>query len=675
VISTGVRAIRVFGTRYRCRLRYAHVHSLDPLSGFVLDVIRRAPQYARIEVLARSFGLPVRIMEDVLADLVRTRNAWLDLARGVLVPINASSRTGVQYEDRGILDVWQDHATGAILPASIVAPCAVPQDGAETLRRRTEDQFVSFLDASDATLRSALVRIDPTLAFSGDGTWRLDRFVNRARLGAYILWIPVRASVLGDTELLFVEAMDLPTWLVKAWTVLLRRDRPLQSVVAEAAKDGDIELSVSTALQHAQLPFYASRWLESAQEHLDLIPPPESPQDVRTFEQTFARLQERLLSLVRVCVSTGSLLNTALKNATDSALLAVSNLTAEAEPWFSETTRLGRHQTVIVHGEPITQAKPSALRHVRLPGWKDEFALIDGSHLWLPMTKLAREGPVLEVVGRELGRNIQGLLERVREVDGDGALPVFDPSTAEHSILVHARTAGGTLNVRELLSELSEFRRHFSLAMQDRRLQRSKDSTVRGEGTVDGLVRTAEDVPTLSIASSHPSLATRLDKLRRDLVTSLEPGNSAFAFIQQREILDLLDLIVIERPGASNVCRIMSHLSECSLEDDVIEALQRGIANGWQFNIYAPDSNEQLEYAQRLRARLPSVHIRFFAAPTFWTAGIVIMNDLLIAGTFQILADRSAVRVSQAFAVVLQDGAAGERLIEERAMWPEITRL
>jgi len=215
-MSSGVHAIRVFGTRYRCRLRYAHIQALDPLSGFVLDVIRQAPQYARIEVLARSFGLPARIMEDVLADLVRTRNAWLDVARGVIVPVNANARTGEQYDDRGILDVWQDHATGAILPASIVAPCAVPLDGAETLRRRTEDQFVSFLDASDAALLSALVRIDPTLAFSGDGTWRLDRFVNRTRLGAYILWIPVRASVLGDTELLFVEASDVPTWLVKS---------------------------------------------------------------------------------------------------------------------------------------------------------------------------------------------------------------------------------------------------------------------------------------------------------------------------------------------------------------------------------------------------------------------------------------------------------------------------
>jgi hypothetical protein len=46
--------LKVYGTRYRCVLRYISLHELEPLASFVLNVIRTGPgQRRKIDRLLR----------------------------------------------------------------------------------------------------------------------------------------------------------------------------------------------------------------------------------------------------------------------------------------------------------------------------------------------------------------------------------------------------------------------------------------------------------------------------------------------------------------------------------------------------------------------------------------------------------------------------------------------
>jgi hypothetical protein len=662
-MTTGVAAIQLFGTRYRCRLRYLHIDSLDALSEFVLDVAEKSSQYKRIETLLQSFGLPPRIMEGVLADLVRTRRAWLDVERGLIMPISAGAR-GAEYEDRRVLDVWQDHLTGAILPANVVAPYSAKIEGKAALLSREAglEEFIGFLDASDASLLSSLVRFDPMLEFSLDGMWRLDRFVNRVRLSSQALWVPITWAPIGEDRSPFVDAAEIPWWLARAWIAQLRQQHNI--AVEMKADDAGADDSIVNAFQYARIRFHAGRWLDSAQEHLDLIPAPESLQDVRTLERRFGALQARLLSLVALSFPAPG------EPARDSIVSAAPDL-----PPAREGAEQSGVERVLIHGSPdATEVKPP-LRPVYIAGWRDEFSLIDGARLSLPVAGPAGARRVLEISGLDVGRAIEGLLRRLLSFEDAGALPFLEHASATKDALKDMRLAADdSVSVGRLLGELSEFRREFTLAMQDRRLKRLAENNGGPEGTVDGLVQAMVETPKISLAESYPSLADRLTALRRLLAHPMVLRHSAFAFMERHELIELIELIVAEPFGTSNLCQIVSRLSEDSLQVEVVRALERGVAAGWRFSICPPGNTEQIQYAQRMRALLPSIHIRFFAAPADWQACVVTLNDVVVAGTFHVLADRSGARLSQTWAIVLGEVDIGGELLDGSAAWEEIAQ-
>lgn len=672
-ITTQVSGLKLFGTRYRCRLRYLHVEAMDALSDFVLQVANASPQYQRIEVLLQSFGLPPRIMEDVLADLIRTRRALLDVARGRIVPVGG--RTGAaEYEDRRMLDVWQDHVTGAVLPASFVAPYTTMIEDAEPLGLNSDYQeFIGFLEASDASLLSSLARVDPTLRYSLDGTWQLDRFVNRVRLNGQPIWVPLAWTTVREIDAPFVDVPEIPWWLAKAWTAHFRREKQIARVEIGVERpsilDGDG--ATANAFQYARIRFHAGRWLDSAQEHLDLSPPPESSQEVRTFEQRFGALQARLLSLLSTTIRTNVRLSEEVAEASSSIILAAPNL-ASADAWGLSDAMPRSADTALIHGTlEDVNAKPLH-RSLSIPGWRDEFALIDGFRLLLPLTDAGGARNVVEITGPDIGRAIDGLLRRQLGIREAGSLLSVPYACTTRDDLKEVRFAVDGQSVGEVLGELIDFRREFVLAMQDQRLRKPSESIGGSEATVDGLVRTVDETPKIALGESHPLLAERLRVLRRPLSHPLALNHSGFTFVEQGELLDLLDLIVAEPPGPSDLCRIVSHVSEVSLEDEVVGTLMRGVDLGWRFNICVPGDAEQVEYARGLRTRLPSLHVRFFATPTEWQASVVTVNDVVVIGTFRILADRSTSRLSQAWAIVLGDVAVGNELLSDSGTWMEI---
>jgi hypothetical protein len=636
VIADDLTGVAIFGTLYRCRLRYSHIGDPDGLSQFILKVARESPQYARIDVLTRSFGLPGRIIEDILADLIRTRQAWLDIARGIIVPVKEGARYSAVFEDRGTLDVWQDHATGAILPATLVGPYIGKIDGAKQLTRATGDGFVGFLDVPDAELLSLLSRVDPTIGFSIDGNWQLDRFINRVRIGPEVLYVPVRSSHIGDSKRSFIEAPELPFWLSKTWSTLLTSDKqflPLLSPGVDILRDVDIHRP--TALQHAELQYYARRWLDAAEETVNIVPPPESLQEIRTFNQTFASLQQRLLTLA--CFS------------------IVNTLPPARERTFTASGSVTANKSARENVKPIQLGA-------------DNF-ILDAHRLYFPISVLNKDS-FFEIISQDVGRAVQGLLQR--QTAPEYAQFSSHRSSISRDSLRNARLLDG-LTIHEVLDQLSDYRRELAIAMQSGRLQKREETDLgTGRDDTDALVQAAEDVPKLPLRATHPDLAAKLEGLRLELRKPLQPGHSALSFVERYELLELLDLIVDQQPGSSNLCRIASPLSEDAFDDAVIDVLKRGLARGWRFRLYVSPSDEQAEYSRRLRARVSSAHIRLFFAPEEWIPGMVTLNDLVIIGSFKLFADRSSSRLERSFAIVLQDGLVGDRLFQGSESWLEV---
>ncbi len=165
--------LKVFGTRYRCMLRYASLKSLDSIGRFILEEVIKKGQ-RNISRLTKSFGLTERIMEDILADLIHRNYAGLDLASGEIIPLDQDDvPSRPEYHDRNHLVVWQDHSTGAIIPAEWITPYSNDRQNYLSLPPIDSDYFNSFLDAPDSYLISLLIRSERSLGFGDDrnGGW------------------------------------------------------------------------------------------------------------------------------------------------------------------------------------------------------------------------------------------------------------------------------------------------------------------------------------------------------------------------------------------------------------------------------------------------------------------------------------------------------------------------
>src|SRR5262245_24912563 len=119
--------VKVYGAVYMCALRYVSVKALDPLLALVHDALLDEPS---IERLITLFNLPVRLIEDILAELISRNLAMLDVARGRVTRLDGA-RPAPAYRFRTEKSYWQDHYTGAILPVWV----------ARTYRLRRQDAF------------------------------------------------------------------------------------------------------------------------------------------------------------------------------------------------------------------------------------------------------------------------------------------------------------------------------------------------------------------------------------------------------------------------------------------------------------------------------------------------------------------------------------------------------
>jgi hypothetical protein len=535
-------------------------------------------------------------MEDVLAELVHRNYATLNLHNGDIIAIPDSEKRRYVYNDRGVLDVWQDHPTGAIVPANWVDPYSSDSSEALSLPPLEKAQFQSFLEAPNGHLINMLVRADPTIGFGEDSEWRLDRLIDRSRLNAQPLSIPIQVLEIQAVQHHYVRVPELPAWITRIWTkslqnIVTSKGEPLQLALEEQEEESTI-----SALNHCRLDFYVGRWAQSAQEVLDKVPPPRSVHEVRTLVQRHTELQERLLSLVSTSLSAPSgrvqsHFDLALKRSEYFVLIALARLTPSLTAKLYEVLRgqaprveVYVFQCVVDGNSRIPAQIEESLKGVAtnvIPiaaspslGIAGEFIVVDGSEMWLGSGEfLCSNHPVLHIRGWSVVTGLLGFVQSFIPPQSEGGAALRQRvrtasmlSNMSDDIASEAMFGGeGGRTVQEVLEDLKNFRRELSLAITEPALvepERSEDDELRGPKIdnhgPDARIRAPGEPDARALRLVNPALANTVETLVPVLCKPLGQGYSASSFIRGMELSEVLSLALHERPSKRDTLRLSS---------------------------------------------------------------------------------------------------------------------
>jgi hypothetical protein len=680
--------LRVYGTRYKCVLRYTSVAALDPLAEFVRGVVAKSGRGQRIERLIKSFGLSSRIVEEVLADLVRSNAVRLDLSSLRVIPsAPTAALTSAVYDDRGILDLWQDHSSGAILPASWIGPYSREVPGFASLPALSYDDFPGFLDAADAHLISFLVRAEPALRYASGGEWRLDRLVHRTQQGSQSAFFPVKVVSVGDQESMYVEAPGIPAWVTRAWTAAFLRSTASRARVfigAAAASSDGLDGVQLNPLQHTQLQLHVGRWAESAREQFASIPPPRSLHDMRGFEQLQGVLQERLLSLAFVELRQGDETNLryAVRTAKRSILFVLSTVTEPLLEQLCDAVRGLRDKldVQILHAATEYASGTESAEHVaemlreagivtvplgRIPG---NCVLIDGDTVVLAATTvLTSNAPAFVLRGHDVGASVLGLVQSLGIGAQRFSWAARDDRSGADGALSSARFGGEDGSpVKEVLGELRELRRQMIMAMHERRLEdRSESDASRSQSiTTDGRAKSENETPRIALNESHPSLVRFFESILGKLKARLSEGYSPFTYVDGSEQHEVLRWFLAETPGSDDHLRIFSEIGEKIDVEAVYESFRNLAASGWRITVFHPDDDVTIKRARLLRESMPDLGIVFQGIGRPLACGMVSANDLLICGTYHVLRDCAVSDVRGTFLVAFQSASARAAILD-----------
>ncbi|MBZ5713952.1 hypothetical protein [Nannocystis pusilla] len=290
--------LRLSGVRYRCTPQFLPVDEFDPLARLFLEVLKYETNVSR---LVRAFGLEPRVVEDVLGDLVRRNRARLVVQNGVKeLRLVSESSPIVVHRAGEAFDVWQDSATGIVLPADLVDHLESGGGGASHELTGLVPLVDSFLQAPDAQLIECLLRCDSQLMERRQSFSLLDRLTDRYRVRPQTICVPGSEAQLQDQVIPQLTADGIPAWVTRVWSVSLRR------IAFSRGNEMAFHLAATTDAEGVRL---VSRW--RARAHLDAwrdavdaflqqLPPPMSGFELRTVREKQAPLAGHLLSVAHV---------------------------------------------------------------------------------------------------------------------------------------------------------------------------------------------------------------------------------------------------------------------------------------------------------------------------------------------------------------------------------------
>jgi len=666
------RWLRLSGTRYRCVPLYQPVDQFDPLARLFLHVLKYESDVSR---LVRAFGLTERVVEDVLGDLVR-RNRALLVIKDDRVGIRLLDRAtpNILHEPGEILNIWQDHATGVILPSFVVDPFEVhhAERGHQQhpLTISGAALIDDFLEAADAQLIEMLLRSDESLRQRDEQYDTIDRLSERYRVRPQSIWLPVvEANIQGQTIPLII-AEDFPSWVTRVWSVALRRgelEDPSAEVQFHAAATTSDE---GFRLVHSwRIGTRVGAWRTAVYEFLMLTPPPVSGYDLRSVRAKHTALAGFLQSAgeVDLIESNAGLawLRYLIRQARDWALVVLPwpgqlrQLTAVIRAMLDASETIPR--TLVIVG-PFSQAKTNtdatALKELLGPTafvtLIDRPWPIDGPCLALTDTAEVRfravpDSSVLRFSGDAWVAEWLGMVQ---------SFPAAGTSNSNGSVASDARevlrqlkvprhtTSDGDVNelpsesqtgaVAKLMDGLRAFSNDLMTAIVDPDLLRR---SFHGD-TTDEMLPAANLDKQRPLAEQLPFLFQRCEDLCHDLSVALTAPLSLWSPLGPHDIVPTL-VAVLTEPRRSPVESSIYILSPTRVSGEQITAVGNLIKQavgecGWVINLGLPASPSTDAHAMDLAEALKNLtqdvsspRFRVFLLSKTPPAHALVLNDLV----------------------------------------------
>lgn len=295
------------GIRFRATPVYSEPRELDALARFFYDEV--LPREGDLDRLRRLFDLPPRLVDEILADLVRLHFATLDVrSRRIIRVTNPAPQP--EFFAAPDVELWQDSLTGAVIryndiPRLYRQWTTKERSDALTLERQGDIVLPDFHEIPGARLVGMLRATSPKMAVLVGGA-ELETLVGRSFLSNETLRIPIRHASIDLGRVVFVHAPELPGLLTRPWSREVNRhlgDSSVSSALTTSPCDG-IELTSSdvgsTVLELVRLSNGISLYQQSIATLSECrrFPVPEPVRE--RFQDARDGLLERIDSIVAV---------------------------------------------------------------------------------------------------------------------------------------------------------------------------------------------------------------------------------------------------------------------------------------------------------------------------------------------------------------------------------------
>lgn len=286
--------VRLLGQVWQATPEYVRRDLLDPLARYMLEAIADGP---KISTLLRSFGLPPRLIQDVLGELVRLDLARIRLSQGTIVPTGRTAPLRMARLGRTI-DLWQDAVTGAVLEFDQVRAYRDSRGGTSFVNLGAPDARVEPLDrVSHGQIIGMLDRAQSRHLQDADGG-RLERLVDLVHSEQRSIYLPLDEVSFPDGPVLWINAPDVPAWVLRAWNrVFAARQR------REAGRAPFFGSALGARQGRSPFPVLAEHvaaWQEAIIEGIRRQPPPQTAGELapawRAHENLSGRLRRRVLA-------------------------------------------------------------------------------------------------------------------------------------------------------------------------------------------------------------------------------------------------------------------------------------------------------------------------------------------------------------------------------------------
>ncbi len=536
--------LRLPGTRYRCTPLYLPLDDLDPLARLFLEVLQFEHSVPR---LLKAFHLTERVVEDVIGDLIRRNRVRLLLHGGVkeLRLVDANLPNPVR-EPGDSFDVWQDHATGIVLPAELVDPYqqahgSDPRFAAPLVIDGVAPIVEDFLSASDAQLIDMLLRSDDNLRARDEGLLMLDRLAERHRVRPQAVWLRVEEANIQGRIIPLLATDSIPPWVARVWSVGLRR----ASLVAPSDLIGFH--AAATTWDEGRRLVHGWRaitrvdlWRDAIEVFFRQMPPPISGYDLRRVREAQASLAGVLLGVAQIELMSG--------RAPEGSLDWLAGVLDDAREWavvllsLDEGEALAEHMAgramsesglpnnlyVVVQGGTPGRCAQLQVRlkqalgltrtaSVLLRGWPEDGPVMALSDRGCVQLRWGATGPTLRLRGYIIASEMLGVIQ---------ALPSPNAAVREHDVDV---------SVGELLRRLRV---------------RPDDPPAPSQGSVGAGV---DARPVLMVVDKLRAYGDMLLQAIVDPLLLLSPGGEpSVAIDRDRPIAEQVPQLVVE-------CDVLSH--------------------------------------------------------------------------------------------------------------------